>query len=73
MTPPLADLGFPLRTRNRFALVSAIRHSLRRRGLPRPEVERFCSEALAAQDVQVFEAICREWLQRKTGAHPEPA
>lgn len=60
---PLPDLGYPLRTSNRFALVSAIRHLLRRRGLARTEIERFSREALSAQDAQVFERICREWVQ----------
>jgi hypothetical protein len=63
--PPIPDLGYPLRTSNRFALVSAIRHLLRRRGLARPEIERFSSEALGAQDPQRFEQICREWVQPK--------
>ena len=60
---PLPDLGYPLRTSNRFALVSAIRHLLRRRGIPRTEIERFSCEALSASDAQRFESICREWVQ----------
>jgi hypothetical protein len=65
---PLPELGYPMRTSNRYALVSAIRHLLRRRGLGRTEIERFSREALSAQDAQMFERICRDWVQPK----PEP-
>lgn len=63
MTPLYPDVHVSLRTRNRFAVVSAIRHGLRRAGTPADEIDRFSREALDAQDPQRFEEICRDWVR----------
>jgi hypothetical protein len=63
VTPLYPDVLVSLRTRNRFALVSAIRQELRRAGTPPAEIERFIGEALEAPDPQRFEEICRDWVR----------
>lgn len=63
VTPLYPDVSVSLRTRNRFALVSAIRHGLRRAGTPPAEIDRFIREALNAPDSQRFEEICRDWVR----------
>jgi len=63
LTPLYPDVHISLHTRNRFAVVSAIRHGLRRAGTPAAEIERFCLEALGAQDPRSFEEICRDWVR----------
>ncbi len=52
-----------VRSRNRFALVSAIRLGLRRAGTSPAEIERFSREALMEQDVHRFEEICDAWVR----------
>jgi hypothetical protein len=52
-----------VRSRNRFALVSAIRLGLRRAGTAPAEIERFSREALSEQDTRRFEAICDAWVR----------
>ena len=53
----------PLRSRNRFALVSAIRYGLRQAGTSHAEIERFSQEALSTQDPRRFEELCRHWVR----------
>jgi hypothetical protein len=63
MTAPLyPQIHVSLRSRNRFALVSAIRYGLRRAGTPHAEIDRFSQEALATQDPGSFEKLCRRWV-----------
>jgi len=62
MAPLYPEIHVSLRSRNRFALVSAIRYGLRRAGTPHAEIERFSQEALAAQDPRSFEELCRQWV-----------
>lgn len=70
MKPLYPDVRVSLRSRNRYALVSAIRYSLRRAGKPPAEIERFSREALSTSDLPTFEEVCRQWvlLDRPTGA-----
>lgn len=63
MLPLYPQVKVSLRTRNRFALVSAIRHGLRRAGTPRAEIERFSQEALSIPDPYRLEELCSQWVQ----------
>ncbi|MEO8275448.1 MAG: hypothetical protein ABI639_04470 [Thermoanaerobaculia bacterium] len=68
MTPP--DPRFPevqvsLRTRNRWAVASAIRQALRRAGKDRQEIDLFLAEALASEDAHELEATCGRWVRLK--------
>lgn len=63
MRPLYPQVRVSLRSRNRFALVSAIRHGLRRAGTPAEEIERFSREALAVQDPHGFEELCSQWVR----------
>lgn len=60
--PLYPDVRVSVRSRNRFALVSAIRLGLRRAGTSRTEIERFSREALSEQDSHRFEEICQSWV-----------
>lgn len=63
MGPIYPQVQVSLRTRNRFALVSAIRHGLRRAGTPHDEIERFSQEALSTQDPRQLREICDRWVR----------
>jgi len=63
MGPLYPEIRVSLRSRNRFALVSAIRHGLRRAGTPPAEIERFSQEALSTQDPRGVEEICSRWVR----------
>jgi len=63
MGPLYPEIRVSLRSRNRYALVSAIRHGLRRAGTPPAEIDRFCQEALSTQDRHGFEEICSRWVR----------
>jgi hypothetical protein len=63
MGPMYPQIHVALHSRNRFALVSAIRYSLRRAGTSRAEIERFSQEALSTQDPGRFEELCSRWVQ----------
>lgn len=60
--PLYPDVRVSVRSRNRYALVSAIRYGLRRAGTPPAEIERFSREALSAQDPRRLEEICQQWV-----------
>jgi hypothetical protein len=62
MTPFYPQLRIVLRSRNRFALVSAIRQALRRAGTSPGEIEAFSREALTTQDPRRFEELCSRWV-----------
>lgn len=68
MCPLYPEVRVSLRSRNRFALVSAIRQALRRAGTSRGEIDRFCSEALEAQDLRRFEELCSRWVKMERPA-----
>ncbi len=61
--PIYPDVHVALHSRNRYALVSAIRLGLRRAGTAPAEIDRFSQEALGEQDARRFEEICRTWVQ----------
>lgn len=63
MTPLYPEVRVSVRSRNRFALVSAVRYGLRRAGTPHSEIERFSQEALATQDPSHLEEICNRWVR----------
>jgi len=60
--PFYPDVHVSVRSRNRFALVSAIRLGLRRAGTSLAEIDRFSQEALTEQDSRRFEEICKAWV-----------
>jgi hypothetical protein len=62
LSPFYPDVRVSVRSRNRFALVSAIRYGLRRAGKPHDEIERFSQEALSVQDPRRLEEICQQWV-----------
>ena len=62
MSPIYPDVHISLRSRNRFALVSAIRYGLRRAGKPHADIERFSQEALSTQDPHRLEELCHRWV-----------
>ncbi|HEY7213943.1 MAG TPA: hypothetical protein VIC28_04895 [Thermoanaerobaculia bacterium] len=63
MAPLYPQIHVALRSRNRFALVSAIRYSLRQAGTSPAEIERFSQEALSTQDPRRFEELCSHWVR----------
>lgn len=63
MGPIYPEVRVNLRSRNRFALVSAIRHGLRRAGTPHEEIDRFSQEALSTQDPHRFRELCSRWVK----------
>jgi hypothetical protein len=73
MGPLYPSVRVSIRSRNPFALASAIRQGLRRAGTPRAEIERFTQEALSAQDPRHFEEVCSAWvfLDRSAPTRPE--
>jgi hypothetical protein len=68
MGPMYPQIQVALHSRNRFALVSAIRYSLRRAGTSRDEIERFSQEALSTQDPHRFEELCSRWVRMERPA-----
>lgn len=63
MAPLYPEVRVALRSRNRFALVSAIRHGLRRAGTPPAEIDRFSQEALSTQDPRGLMELCSRWVR----------
>jgi hypothetical protein len=68
MCPLYPEIRVSLRSRNRYALVSAIRLGLRKAGTPADEIERFSREALSTQDPNHFEQLCSQWVRMES--HP---
>jgi hypothetical protein len=62
MNPLYPEVRVTIRSRNRFALVSAIRQALRRAGTSPGEIEAFSREALTTQDPRRFEELCSRWV-----------
>ena len=54
---------------NPLAVVAAVRHALRRAGVPRTEIATFSREALAGNDPLRMIQVCRDWVG---SAGPEP-
>jgi hypothetical protein len=61
--PLYPEVRVSMRSRNRYALVSAIRLGLRRAGTSPAEIERFSREALSEQDTHRFDEICDSWVR----------
>lgn len=64
MSPPMPrypEIHVRLRSRNPFALVSAVRQGLRRFQVDSREIERFTEEALAADEPEGMTSICEAW------------
>lgn len=68
MGPRFPEVHVTLRTRNRWAVASAIRQALKKAGKDREEIDRFLTEALAFEDPQAFRAVCQRWV----ALHPAP-
>jgi hypothetical protein len=62
MGPLYPEIRVALRSRNRYALVSAIRLGLRKAGTSPEDIERFSREALSTQDPRHFEELCSQWV-----------
>jgi hypothetical protein len=73
MGPMYPEIRISLKSRNRFALVSAIRQGLRRAGTSHDEIERFSQEALTVQDPRRFEELCDRWVRLETASVERPA
>lgn len=61
--PLYPEVRVSVRSRNRFALVSAIRLGLRKAGTSPAEIERFSREALSETDNRRFDEICDAWVR----------
>jgi len=66
--PRYPDVQVTLRSRNRWAVVAAIRIALRRAGKERREIDRFLSEALSEEDPRAFREACRRWVVLRQSA-----
>jgi hypothetical protein len=64
MEPRYPEIHVSLKSRNRYALVSAVRQGLRRAGRPHDEIDRFSREALTAaeDDPRRVEEVCHRWV-----------
>jgi hypothetical protein len=68
MGPLYPEIRISLRSRNRYAVVSAIRQGLRRAGRPPAEIDRFSQEALLIQDPRHLEELCGQWVRLESAA-----
>ena len=66
-TPPprFPEVQVTLRTRNRWAVASAVRQAMRRAGKDRREIDLFLAEAMATQDPQELQETCNRWVNLK--------
>lgn len=62
MAPLYPEVHINLRSRNRYAMVSAIRQAMRRAGSSPGEIEDFSREALTTPDPRRFEELCSGWV-----------
>lgn len=62
-SPRYPSVRVILRTRNPFALVSAVRLALRRAGTHPDEIDRFSQEALASENPGGMAEICNRWVK----------
>jgi hypothetical protein len=67
MAPLYPEVRITLSSRNRYALVSAIRQALRHLGTPPGDIEAFSREALTTQDPHRFEELCSRWVVMERG------
>jgi len=61
MKPRYPDLRISLRSRNPFALVSAVRQAMRHSGVDEVEILSFTEKALAANQPEHMRQVCSEW------------
>ena len=62
MGPLYPEVRVALRSRNPYALVSAIRQALRRAGTAPQDIAAFSHEALTTQDPGRLEELCSRWV-----------
>lgn len=63
MAPRYPDVTVRLRTRNPFALVSAVRLGLRRSSVEAEEIRRFTEEALEHEKADEVRDVCARWAR----------
>lgn len=63
--PRFPEVQVTLRTRNRWAVASAVRQALRRAGKDRQEIDLFLAEALASDGPQALQETCDRWVSLK--------
>ena len=61
MTPRYPEIHVRLRSRNPYALISAIRLALRQAHVDEAEVHRFTEEALESKEPRRMREVCRHW------------
>ncbi len=61
--PRFPEVQVTLRTRNRWAVASAVRQALRRAGKDRREIDLFLAEAMASDDPQALQETCNRWVR----------
>ena len=59
--PRYPEIQVQLHSHNPFALVSAVRHALRRRHVDAGEIERFTEEALRSEEPDHVRDVCTSW------------
>ncbi len=63
MAPRYPDIHVRLRSRNPFALVSAVRMALRGSHVDPGEIHRFTEEALESDEPQRMRQVCSNWAE----------
>lgn len=61
MSPRYPEVQIQLRTRNPFALVSAVRQGLRRSHVDDGEIQRFTEEAMRSEEPMRMREVCAAW------------
>lgn len=61
MPPRYPEIHVRLRSRNPYALVSAVRLALRQARVDEAEVFRFTEEALEAEEPRRMREVCGDW------------
>ncbi len=61
MSPRYPEIHVELRSRNPYALISAVRLALRRSRIDRAEIFRFTEEALADDEPLRMRQVCDSW------------
>lgn len=61
MSPRYPEIHVELRSRNPYALISAVRLALRRSRIDRSEIFRFTEEALADEEPRRMRQVCDHW------------
>lgn len=63
ITPRYPDIRISLRSRNPFALVSAVRQALRQSGIDEGEILTFTETALEDNHPERMREICAQWAE----------